>query len=208
MKTVGICWRRRVNSRWRSGPDIPPGIRMSRTRHLVSWTRSDARNASAEEKARAAKPNSRSRSGSDSRTDSSSSMTVTRARSAIIARSSPWPARPLVMPASCAAARRSAIIPWYRRAFLAILAHPPGQGVRQDGEHERGAWSVILLYPETTVMSLDYRAADGQPDTHAAALGRVERIEQLVHGLRLDADTGIPHGHAHTILAVSFGSDQ
>src|SRR2546426_5349027 len=70
MKTVGICWRRRVNSRWRSVPDIPPGIRMSSTKHLVSWTQSDARNASAEEKARAAKPNSRSKSGSDSRTRS------------------------------------------------------------------------------------------------------------------------------------------
>src|SRR3989442_8723214 len=83
-----------------------------------------------------------------------------------------------------------------------------GEGFARNGKRERGAWSVVLLYPETTVMFLDYRAADRQPDTHAAALGRVERIEQPVHGLRPDADTGIPHGHAHTIPAFSFGSDQ
>src|SRR5207245_9181933 len=83
-----------------------------------------------------------------------------------------------------------------------------GRGFARNGEHERSAWSVIALYPETTMRSLDYRAADRQSDTQPAALGRVERIEQLVHGLRLDADTGIPHGHAHTIPAFSFGSDQ
>ena len=57
-------------------------------------------------------------------------------------------------------------------------------------------------------MSLDDRTADRQPDTHAAALGRVERVEQLVHALTLDADTGVPHRHAHTIPALCFGSDQ
>jgi hypothetical protein len=57
-------------------------------------------------------------------------------------------------------------------------------------------------------MSLDDGAADGEPDTHAAALGCVERIEQLVHALTLDADTRIPHRHAHTIPAFSFGFDQ
>jgi hypothetical protein len=43
MNTIGIsCWRR-ANSRWRSGPDMP-GIAMSRIRHLVWSTYSDARN--------------------------------------------------------------------------------------------------------------------------------------------------------------------
>src|SRR5687768_18204865 len=46
-------------------------------RHLVAPTTSDARNASADENASAAKPNCRSKSGSDSRTDSSSSTTDT-----------------------------------------------------------------------------------------------------------------------------------
>src|SRR5438094_1730704 len=50
---------------------------MSRIRHLVWPTQSDARNCSADENARAANPNSLSKSGSDSRTDSSSSTTDT-----------------------------------------------------------------------------------------------------------------------------------
>jgi len=48
-----------------------PGHQDVEDQALGSWTQSDARNASAEEKARAAKANSRSKSGSDSRTDSS-----------------------------------------------------------------------------------------------------------------------------------------
>ena len=50
---------------------------MSRIRHFVWSVQSEARNSSADENARTAKPNSRSRSGSDSRTDSSSSTTDT-----------------------------------------------------------------------------------------------------------------------------------
>jgi hypothetical protein len=53
---------------------------MSRIRHLVWPTQSDARNSCADENARAAKPNSFSKSGSDSRTDSSSSTTDTSER--------------------------------------------------------------------------------------------------------------------------------
>src|SRR6267142_4525812 len=68
-------------------------------------------------------------------------------------------------------------------------------------KRERRAWSVIRLHPETAAMSFDDRTADRQPDTHAVALGRVERIEQLVHALALDADTSIAHRHAHMIRA-------
>src|SRR6266446_5567345 len=68
-----------------------------------------------------------------------------------------------------------------------------------NGKTKRGAGSIIRLYPETATMSLDDRTADRQPDTHAVALGRVERIEQLVHAPTLDADAGIPHRHAHMI---------
>jgi hypothetical protein len=61
---------------------------MSTTRQLVSLTTLEARNASADENALAAKPNCRSKSGSDSRTDSSSSTIDTSERLAIM--SSPW----------------------------------------------------------------------------------------------------------------------
>src|SRR4029077_2509448 len=79
MNTVGIACRRRINSRCRSGPDIPTNA-TSRMRHLVRLTNSDARNASADENAWTAKPKCRSKSGSDSRTDWSSSTTDTRER--------------------------------------------------------------------------------------------------------------------------------
>src|SRR5271167_2385463 len=57
---------------------------MSRIRHLVWETQSDARNSSGDENARAAKPSSISKSGSDSRTDSSSSTTDTIERMTVI----------------------------------------------------------------------------------------------------------------------------
>src|SRR5512145_3462191 len=79
MKTIGISCCRRINSCCSSGPDML-GIAMSRNRQLVSLTAFDARNASADENAWTAKPNSRSKSGSDSRTDSSSSTTDTSER--------------------------------------------------------------------------------------------------------------------------------
>src|SRR5215469_14670115 len=56
---------------------------MSRIKHLVRTTLSDARNSSADEKARAPNPNSLIKSGRDSRTDSSSSTTDTSEISAV-----------------------------------------------------------------------------------------------------------------------------
>src|SRR5688572_15004730 len=57
-------------------------------------------------------------------------------------------------------------------------------------------------------MSFDDGAADGEPDPHAGALRRVERVEQLVYTLLVDAHAGIPYGQAHSILVLAFGSDQ
>src|SRR6478672_8982161 len=69
---------------------------MSRRRQLVSPKPSDARNASADGNASAAKPNCRNKSGSDSRTDSSSSTTETSERLPVMTASSQcrvWNAR-------------------------------------------------------------------------------------------------------------------
>src|ERR1700721_1953605 len=57
---------------------------MSRIRHFVWSTQSDARNCSGDENARAANPNSFIKSGTDSRTDSSSSTTDTSERVTVI----------------------------------------------------------------------------------------------------------------------------
>src|SRR5258708_34804064 len=65
MKTIGISCRRSANSLCRSGP-VMPGMAMSRIRHLVWPTQSDARNSSADANAWTAKPNSLSLTLADS----------------------------------------------------------------------------------------------------------------------------------------------
>src|SRR5712691_8774874 len=150
---------------------------MSRSRHLVSLTTSDARNASADENASAAKPNCRSKSGSDSRTDSSSSTIDTSERLPVMSaspRCRPWNAL----------------------------------GTDGNGKGEGGTGTVVSLRPQTSMMSLDDGATDGEPDTHPVGFRCVEGVKQLLHALGVDAHAGIPHAHAHTIAVLAFGSDQ
>src|SRR4029450_3217763 len=92
-------------------------------------------------------------------------------------------------------------MPHRRVAPVTLLAH-------WNGKRKGDAWTVIRLCPKTAVMSLDDRAADGEADTHAVAFCRVEGVEQLAHVLRIDADAGIAHAHAHTIALLVLGSDQ
>src|SRR5215467_4260886 len=150
---------------------------MSRRRQLVSLTTSEARNASADENALVAKPDSRSKSGSDSRTDSSSSTIDTSERLSVMSAS------------------------WRRRVWNA--SRNAGNGKR-----EGGTGTVICLCPETSMMSLDDGATDGEPDTHAVGFRCVEGVEQLVHVVGVDAHASIPHAHADTIAVLPFGSDQ
>src|SRR5512132_945407 len=58
------------------------------------------------------------------------------------------------------------------------------------------------------MMPLDDRAADRQPNTHAAALGCVEGVEYSLQIRRIDADPGILHAQTHTIVSFSPGFDQ
>ena len=57
-------------------------------------------------------------------------------------------------------------------------------------------------------MSLNDRAADRQPDAHAAALRRIEGIKDLVHALTVKAHAGILDGHSHAFTVFPLGSDQ
>ena len=66
----------------------------------------------------------------------------------------------------------------------------------------------MRLYPETATVSLDDRTADRQPDAHAAALGRVERIEQPIHCLGLETDACVLHADPYTIAFFPRGSDR
>src|SRR5215813_8365437 len=69
----------------------------------------------------------------------------------------------------------------------------------RNRKRESRTWPVIRLGPEAAMMSLDDRAADGQPDTHTAALGCVEGFEQLREVLRIDTGPRILHAETHPI---------
>src|SRR5262245_8658473 len=77
-----------------------------------------------------------------------------------------------------------------------------------NGKREGGTRTVVCLCPETSMMSLDDGATNGEPDTHAVGFRCVEGVEQLVHVVGVDAHAGIPHAHADTAAVLPFGSDQ
>src|ERR1700678_3469247 len=131
-----------------------PGIAMSRIKQLVSSAVPDERNSSAEEKARAAKPNSLISSGSDSRMDSSSS-TTDRSRGSL-----PLPSFRDFITKSCGIESRTSIVLWYW-FFLGIasaheqrsrIAQPlstesepaldPQEGCQPNGN--RSSWQLSL----------------------------------------------------------------
>src|SRR5260221_12904093 len=76
------------------------------------------------------------------------------------------------------------------------------------GNRECGARPIVRFRPEAALMPLHDRSADGQSDTHAAALRAVEGIEELVHALTVNADTAVPHHHAHAVAILSLCSHQ
>src|SRR5688500_17277105 len=158
-----------------SGPDMPANA-TPRIRQLVSLTISDERSASADENAWTAKPNCRSKSGSDSRTDSSSSTTDTSER-LLITR----PSSRVAFTSICASPDRGCatlpatvhktlVLPRYAAGLATTHVPRASCCLKRNGKRERGAWSIVGLGPQPTVMSLDDRAADEQPDAHATAL--------------------------------------
>src|ERR1700678_2421181 len=54
-------------------------------------------------------------------------------------------------------------------------------------------------------MTFNNRAADRQADTHAALLGRVERIEERLGALRLESHARVFDAQPHMIPTFSFG---
>src|SRR5580700_5200459 len=198
---------------------------MSRIRQRVWSTQSDARNSSADENVRAAKPNSPRRSGSDSRTDSSSSTTDTSGRSTT--RLS-WHNS---MTQECASRGRVSIRLWYRfcrrdqlRIVTAIkvscsIRHRrcvssgsivARQTLWSAGDRKRkcNARTLIWCRPQTAMMTFDNRTADRQPDSHTFSLRRVEGSEKLIRSLRFEADSNVGHAEAHSIIAIWFSSNQ
>src|SRR5262249_29387815 len=70
------------------------------------------------------------------------------------------------------------------------------------------AGTVIRLGPELAAMALDDGAAHGEADAHAVALGGVERVEQSLEVLRLDADAGVSDQKARSPLFLRLKPDQ
>src|SRR5713226_7337127 len=58
---------------------------------------------------------------------------------------------------------------------------------RRNGKRKSGARTVIRLCPETAMMALDYRTADGKSDSHAVVLGCIKRLKKSVHSLGIKA---------------------
>src|SRR5262249_31124794 len=78
----------------------------------------------------------------------------------------------------------------------------------RNRKRKGGSGSVIRLRPQATIVPLDDRAADEQPDSHAPTLRGVESIEQRFHAVFWEADAGIAKGHTHTVAVFPFGLDQ
>src|SRR5262249_25715300 len=113
---------------------------------------------------------------------------------------------------SVAAHEPTSRTPWYqsRRSEVFIAYHRVCAtfAAARDREREGGARPVGRLDPQTAVVPFNLGAADREPDSHAIALRGVKRVEQLVHGLTIEANSGIPDRQAHRVRALALGSNQ
>jgi hypothetical protein len=57
-------------------------------------------------------------------------------------------------------------------------------------------------------VTLDDGSTDGQANSHAVILSRVERVEKPIHARRLETNPNVLHGQPHVICFVPFRSDQ
>src|SRR5258707_9336347 len=80
-------------------------------------------------------------------------------------------------------------------------------GAAGNTKRKRRSRTVVGCGPYTAMMTLDDGATDGQANPHAVALSRVERIEELVNGLRFQTHPRVLHSQTDAIGFVSFGSD-
>src|SRR5712671_4447246 len=177
---------------------------MSSTRQLVSSTRPDARNSSADANDCAANPNTLSKSGSDSRTDSSSSTIDTSAAAVIpfvssVARLS-WRLLSGIM------SHRSLIRPSYFGLGPSDGGAEHALPLAGNRERERRSRAAIARCPQTAAMKLHNRATDRKAHSHAAALGRVECVEQPVVVTGIEPGSCVTHAHVY-LSSVGAGGD-
>src|SRR5262249_2154680 len=77
----------------------------------------------------------------------------------------------------------------------------------RNAKRKCGPRPFVCRSPQASMMGLDDGAAYGQPDTHAVGLRRVERLEQPIHHLRIDADPRISNTQPYAIGSIGFGPD-
>ena len=78
----------------------------------------------------------------------------------------------------------------------------------REGKRKCGARSTVRCCPHASVMSLDNRAANMQPDSHSIGLRCIKSVEKVVGGLRSEADSNVFHAQAHPTILFSFGFDK
>ena len=98
-----------------------------------------------------------------------------------------------------------ASLPAGGRGTQAVNAgHTLGVSGYREGKHS--TWAIVWFSPKPTLMTLDDRTTDRQPDSHAAAFGRVERLEQVLHRFGIKPHPRIPRGQPHPTALVPFRS--
>src|ERR1700722_8171582 len=217
MNMVGISCPRRFSSWWRSGP-LMPGIETSSIRQFVLSMGPDARNSSADEKARASKPNSRIRSGSESRTDSSSSTMDKSGRSA-----APLSSLRDCIRKRCDISRGTSIVLryWVRADLRAWgnfgyepslqLGAPGVQSPRVGGDSQRemeaGAPRRVVRGPKASAVRLNNGLADTKPHPGAVFLGGKESVEYLAGLVQRKPDASVFNRYKKGFFAIALGTN-
>lgn len=85
-----------------------------------------------------------------------------------------------------------------------VVRDPLGRS--RNGEGKRGSTTIVQRRPPAAMMTLDHEATDQPTHSHTAALSWVERFEEILHRLRIEANSGILHIEAPAVLVASFSS--
>src|ERR1700678_2845143 len=130
------------------------------------------------------------------------------------------------MTKQCSIPWGTSIVPWYcfssdheRRTILCGLRRWIGatdtdlgvsQTLRRKREDKRKCRSrpIVRCGPETSLMSLNNRAADGESDSQTGRFGSGECFEDSVRGVRRQTEARIFHTLPDLIALNPFGSDE
>ena len=89
------------------------------------------------------------------------------------------------------------------RARISYRASPSPFASARYGKRERRPRTIVGADPKTASVALDDGATHRKANAHTARLGRVERLEKLVHGLKFENHTRVPDAQASAIPTVS-----